>query len=227
MVSYCPLIIPVRPFNTLNLASSMPSDSKRDVAPPSSKGVPAPTPKPPTGWQKFWQGQRENLQILAIALALAILIRGLVAEPRVIPSDSMVPTLLAGDRLVVEKVSYRLHSPQTGDIVVFEPPPVLRTLGYRPDQAFIKRVIGRAGQVIQVKAGQVYVDGNPLVEKYIAEPPEYAWGPAIVPAHHLFVMGDNRNNSNDSHVWGFLPEANVIGRAWLRFWPWQRWGRIS
>lgn len=205
----------------------MPSDPKSKVAPAPTSNSPASPPAPSAKRHKFWQSQRENLQILVIALALAILIRGWVAEPRVIPSDSMVPTLLAGDRLVVEKVSYRLHPPQTGDIVVFEPPPVLRTLGYRPDQAFIKRVIGRAGQVIQVKAGQVYVDGNPLVENYIAEPPDYTWGPAIVPAHHLFVMGDNRNNSNDSHVWGFLPEANVIGRAWLRFWPWQRWGRVS
>lgn len=205
----------------------MPSDPKLNVAPAPASNTPASSPPPSARGQNFWQSQRENLQILAIALALAILIRGLVAEPRVIPSDSMVPTLLAGDRLVVEKVSYHLHPPQTGDIVVFEPPPVLRTLGYRPDQAFIKRVIGRAGQVVQVRAGRVYVDGEPLVEEYIAEPPEYAWGPAIVPANHLFVMGDNRNNSNDSHVWGFLPEANVIGRAWLRFWPWQRWGWVS
>ncbi|WP_448561860.1 signal peptidase I [Trichothermofontia sp.] len=201
----------------------MPSDPQSRVAPPAAQPL---APESLSGWRKFWQSQRENLQILAIALALAILIRGLVAEPRVIPSDSMVPTLLAGDRLVVEKVSYRLHPPQTGDIVVFDPPPALRTLGYRPDQAFIKRIIGRAGQIVQVKAGQVYINGEPLREDYIAAPPAYSWGPAIVPAHHLFVMGDNRNNSNDSHVWGFLPEANVIGRAWLRFWPWDRLGRV-
>ncbi len=204
----------------------MPSDPKPNVAPATPSLTPDTPAQPSARGQHFWQSQRENLQILAIALALAILIRGLVAEPRVIPSDSMVPTLLAGDRLVVEKVSYRLHPPQTGDVVVFAPPPVLRTLGYRPDQAFIKRVIARSGQVVQVRAGHVYVDGEPLLENYIAEAPEYAWGPAIVPAHHLFVMGDNRNNSNDSHVWGFLPEENIIGRAWLRFWPWQRLGQV-
>jgi len=203
----------------------MPLDPQPHTQPAAAQSQ-APVPESPAGWRKFWRGQRENLQILAIALALALLIRGLVAEPRVIPTDSMVPTLRAGDRLVVEKVSYRLHPPQTGDIVVFEPPPTLRTLGYRPDQAFIKRVIGRSGQVVQVQAGRVYIDGEPLVEDYIAAPPEYRWGPAIVPAHHLFVMGDNRNNSNDSHVWGFLPEENVIGRAWWRFWPWERLGRV-
>lgn len=180
------------------------------------------TPVPPKGWRAWW----DNFQILIIALVLALLIRTFVAEPRFIPSDSMAPSLAIGDRLVVEKVSYRLHPPKLGEIVVFDPPPQLQLQGYAKNQAFIKRVIGTAGQTIQVSRGQVYIDGQALKEPYIAEPPEYNWGPETVAPGNLFVMGDNRNNSNDSHVWGFLPEENIIGRAWLRFYPFSRIGRL-
>lgn len=173
----------------------------------------------PPAWLRVWRSQKENLKTLLIALVLALLIRGVVAEPRFIPSISMEPTLAVGDRLVVEKLSYRFHPPRVGEIVVFHPPAVLQAVGYGADQAFIKRVIAGPGQVVQVHNGQVYVDNQPLMEGYIAEAPHYELGPVQVPEHALFVMGDNRNNSNDSHVWGFLPEANVIGRATFRFWP--------
>jgi len=172
-----------------------------------------------SAWLRVWRSQKENLKTLLIALVLALLIRGFVAEPRYIPSISMEPTLAVGDRLVVEKVSYRFHPPRVGEIVVFHPPAILQAVGYGADQAFIKRVIAGPGQVVQVHNGRVYVDNQPLSERYIAEAPQYELGPLRVPEHTLFVMGDNRNNSNDSHVWGFLPEANVIGRATFRFWP--------
>ena len=177
-------------------------------------------------WSRFWKSQRENFQILAIALTLALFIRAFVAEPRFIPSDSMVPTLLVGDRLVVEKLSYRWQFPHTGDIVVFDPPLQLQTQGYSKEQAFIKRIIGLPGQTVQVRQGKVYVNNQPLTEPYIAEPPAYEWGPQQVPDEQFFVMGDNRNNSNDSHIWGFLPKQNIIGRAWWRFWPFSRIGQF-
>jgi signal peptidase I len=176
--------------------------------------------KPDTSWQKAWNSQRENLQIVIIALGLAILIRAFIAEPRFIPSDSMLPTLDIGDRVVVEKISYYLEPPKTGDIVVFSPPEQLQ------DQAFIKRVIGLPGQTVTVNKGLVYLDDKPLVEKYIAEPPKYQWGPYRVPENQYFVMGDNRNNSNDSSRWGFLPKQNIIGRAVVRFWPLERIGKV-
>ncbi len=179
-----------------------------------------------SGWSRFWKSQRENFQILAIALSLALLLRAFIAEPRFIPSESMLPTLQLGDRLIVEKVSYRLHAPNTGDIVVFDPPMQLQLQGYAKDQAFIKRVIGQPGQTIRIHKGQVYVDDQPLTEPYIAEPPNYEWGPATVPEDHFFVMGDNRNNSNDSHIWGFLPKQNIIGHACWRFWPGERLGQV-
>lgn len=175
---------------------------------------------------RLWQKQKENIQILVVALLLAFLIRTFVAEPRFIPSESMVPTLLVGDRLVVEKISYHFHPPATGEIVVFAPPDALQAEGYTKEQVFIKRIIGRAGQTIEVKQGKVYRDGKPLTENYIAQQPNYEMSVADIPQGTLFVMGDNRNYSNDSHIWGFLPEENIIGRAVFRFWPLDRFGPV-
>lgn len=177
--------------------------------------------------QRTWQKQLwENLQILAIALLVALALRAFIAEPRYIPSDSMIPTLEVGDRLAIEKISYHFHAPERGDIIVFDPPQQLQLQGYGKDQAFIKRIIGQPGQTVQVQRGKVYIDHQPLEEAYIAEPPDYNWGPQQVPDHQFFVMGDNRNDSNDSHVWGFLPQEQIIGRAVFRFWPLNRIGLI-
>ncbi len=177
-------------------------------------------------WLKVWRSQQENLQLVVIALCLALLIRTFVAEPRYIPSDSMIPTLQLGDRLVVEKVSYRFRPPATGDVIVFEPPQPLQLLGYAKDQAFIKRIIGKPGQIVNVDDGRVYLNSQSLQEDYIAEPPNYQWGPKRVPENEFFVMGDNRNDSNDSHIWGYLPRKNIIGRARFRFWPLNRIGFV-
>jgi signal peptidase I len=174
----------------------------------------------------FWQKLRENGQTIVIALVLAFIIRTFIAEPRFIPSNSMFPTLETGDRLVVEKISYRFHPPVTGDIVVFEPPLQLLMQGYEKSQAFIKRTIATPGQTVAVKDSIVYVDDRPLQEKYIAESPQYNLEPIQVPEGELFVMGDNRNNSNDSHIWGFLPQQNVIGHAVFRFFPFSRFGKV-
>jgi signal peptidase I len=139
----------------------------------------------------------------------------------------MIPTLDIGDRLVVEKVSYHFNPPTTGDIIVFEPPEILQLQGYTKDQAFIKRIIGLPGQTIDIKNGVVYIDDRPLEEDYITELPDYLWqGPVKIPEDQYFVMGDNRNNSNDSHIWGFLPKENIIGRAVFRFWPFERIGLV-
>ncbi|MBD2449216.1 signal peptidase I [Nostoc sp. FACHB-152] len=180
------------------------------------------TPASPKGWRSW----RENLILVAIALCLAVLIRTFVAEPRYIPSESMVPTLYEGDRLVVEKLSYHFQPPTTGDIIVFQPPEELQRRGYPKNQAFIKRVIGLPGEIIKVANGKVYLNGQLLQEDYIAEPPNQPFPPVQVPADQFFVMGDNRNDSNDSRYWGFLPRQNIIGRAVFRFWPLNRIGLI-
>jgi signal peptidase I len=191
-----------------------------DRSPPEST---PPTPLLAQLWQKWG----ENIQILVLALGLAFLLRTFVAEPRYIPSESMLPTLEIGDRLIVEKLSYYSHPPHRGDIVVFAPPPQLQEQGYQGDQAFIKRVIGLPGDTIAVQDGRVFVNQQLLTEAYIAEPPNYLMSPMVVPSAQLFMMGDNRNNSNDSHVWGFLPKVNIVGHACFRFWPLERFGGIG
>ena len=206
---------------SLGLANSTPESIKAE----ESTVVKEPQDQEDRG-SKLWQQLRENLQILAIALALALVIRAFVAEPRFIPSESMLPTLEVGDRLVVEKISYHFRAPAIGEIVVFDPPQQLQLQGYAKDQAFIKRVMGTPGQIIQVKDGKVYRNNVPLQEDYIAEPPDYQMPAVQVPEGQLFVMGDNRNNSRDSHAWGFLPQQNIIGHACFRFWPMTRIGRV-
>lgn len=176
---------------------------------------------------QFWQKWRETIQILFLALGLAFCIRTFVAEPRYIPSESMLPTLEIGDRLIVEKLSYYSHFPQRGDIIVFAPPPQLQEQGYLQEQAFIKRVIGLPGDRVAIQNDRVYINQQPLFENYIAEPPNYEMSPIVVPPDQLFVMGDNRNNSNDSHIWGFLPQENIVGHACFRFWPLERFGRVK
>lgn len=180
-----------------------------------------------------WQSLKENAILIAIALLLAFIIRTFIAEPRFIPSESMVPTLAIGDRLVVEKVSYRFSPPKFGDIVVFQPPSELQkdlqNRGYAnpKDQAFIKRIIGQPGQAIAIQNGIVYLDGKPLQENYIAAPADQPFPEVEIPPKHFFVMGDNRNNSNDSRYWGFLPQENIIGHAVFRFWPLNHFGGIK
>lgn len=201
------------------------SDLEKQGSPPSEPADASTKGKIPakSDWRQLFI---DNARLVAIALAIALFVRIVIAEPRFIPSPSMVPTLAVGDRLLVEKVSYRLHAPRQGDIAVFEPPPQLQEYGYLPSQAFIKRVIGLPDQTVQVSQGKVYVDGQALAEPYIAAPPEYEMPPVQVPAGSLFMMGDNRNDSNDSHVWGFLPIQNVIGRAAFRFWPLDKVGFV-
>lgn len=201
------------------------------MPPKDPASLPKPNPpelRPPThsGSRSWWQNQRENVLTLLWALLLAFAIRTFVAEARWIPSDSMLPTLEEGDRLVVEKVSYRFHPPHRGDIIVFYPPAKLNF-----DGAYIKRVIGLPGDRMRIADGLVFINGIPLQEDYIYAPPNYSCpgercpgigvqgSDFLVPPHSYFVMGDNRNDSQDSHVWGFLPEENIIGNTIFRFWP--------
>jgi signal peptidase I len=176
---------------------------------------------------KLWQSWGENIKILIAAVILATVIRTFVAEPRFIPSASMVPTLEPRDRLVVEKISYKLHPPAYADIVVFAVPPQLQAEGYQADQAFIKRAIGLPGDRISLKNGRVYRNDVALTEPYVTITPKPEDIPNItVPANEIFVMGDNRNNSNDSRYWGTLPMQNLIGKAVWRFFPLDRWGKL-
>jgi signal peptidase I len=167
----------------------------------------------------------ELLKTLVSAGILAIGIRACVAEARYIPSESMLPTLEINDRLIIEKISYHFRKPKRGDVVVFSPTEALKQENYQ--EAFIKRVIGIPGDVVEVKNKTVYVNGQKLREKYILEPPQYDYPPTKVPPGQYLVLGDNRNNSYDSHYWGFVPLKNLIGRAAVRFWPPDRLGTLN
>lgn len=176
-----------------------------------------PEEKPSSPWIEPWI---EAAQTVGLSIVLALGIRTFVAEARYIPSGSMLPTLEVNDRLVIEKISYLFHAPERGDIVVFHPP---AAAGEQfAHDAFIKRVIGLPGERVAVKDGKVYIDEKPLAEGYIASLPAYSWGPNTVPPGSYLVFGDNRNNSDDGHVWGFLPGDRIIGRATVRFWPFNR-----
>lgn len=167
----------------------------------------------------------ELLKTLVSAGILAVGIRACVAEARFIPSESMLPTLEIDDRLIIEKISYRFREPERGDVIVFSPTEALKEQNY--NEAFIKRVIGTPGDVVKVAQGKVYVNGKELSENYILNPPQYQYGPTKVPEGQYLVLGDNRNNSYDSHLWGFVPLENIIGRASVRFWPPNRLGNLN
>ncbi len=175
--------------------------------------------------QKTWLFIKDTAQVLFFAVLLTVVLRSYVVEARQIPSGSMIPTLQIGDRLLVDKITYKFNELHRSDIVVFAPPPEAQVGEKKSD--YIKRIIGFPGDKIQVTNHRVLVNDKEIKEPYIAEPPEYDFGPAIVPDDSLFVMGDNRNNSFDSHAWGFLPMDNVKGRAFFRFWPPNRIGVIK
>ena len=167
----------------------------------------------------------EGIKTIGLSAILAFGIRSFVAEARYIPSGSMLPTLQINDRLIIDKVSYKFTSPERGDIVVFNPTEALEKQNFH--DAFIKRVIGIPGDKVEVKGGRVYVNDQALREKYIDEQPNYRYGPVTVPPNSYLVLGDNRNNSYDSHYWGFVPRDKIIGRAIVRFWPLNRAGEVD
>ncbi len=195
----------------------------------------APEPKVENPWV-------ETIKTIGLSVLLAFGIRTFVAEARYIPSGSMLPTLHIDDRLIIDKVSYLFADPVRGDIVVFNPTAQLEKEKYR--DAFIKRVIGLPGDRVAVKGGKVYVNGKLLSENYLDEPPAKDWStndryasdelykvpwPAdgIIPKDQYLVLGDNRNNSYDSHYWGFVPKDKIVGKAVVRFWPIDRAGGID
>ncbi len=154
----------------------------------------------------------EWVRSIAIAVVLAMLIRLFLFEVFVVEGASMFPTLDDHERLVVSKLVYRLNDPQPGDIVVFS---------YSPHRDFIKRVIGVSGNRIEIKGGEVFVNDLPLEEPYLLEEPDTEFGPVVVPAGCVFLMGDNRNNSmdsRDSNV-GCVSIDKVKGKALFIFWP--------
>jgi len=163
-----------------------------------------------TSLKTFFRSALEIAQVLVMALVLYFLIDSVVARVRV-QKISMEPTLVPGEILLVNKLAYRFGNIERGDIITFQYP--LNT-----EMDYVKRVIGLPGDEVNVSGGKVFVNGIELEEPYISAPPEYE-GTWNVPEDSLFVLGDNRNPSADSHVWGFVPLQNVIGKAFAVYWP--------
>jgi len=168
---------------------------------------------------------------LLIWIAIALIIRWQVLEPRWIPSGSMIPTLQIQDRILVEKITPRINQKlnkhlNLNTIVIFKPPTILTEAGYSDGSALIKRVVGLPGDKIEVTNGKLYRNEKEINEPWIQEPIQYEMESINVPENSLWVLGDNRNNSLDSHVWGALPEKNLIGTALARYWPLKKIGPI-
>ncbi len=166
-------------------------------------------------WGRF---ALDLVETLVLAVVLFVGINAVSARVRV-DGTSMVPTLQDGEFVLVNKLSYRFGDVTRGDIIVFHFP-------LNPTEDLIKRVIGLPGDQVKVENGQVFVNGEMLNETYIAAAPNYAseWQ---VPAGNFFVLGDNRNNSSDSHSWGLLPSDKIVGKAVLIYWPPPFWKVIQ
>lgn len=161
---------------------------------------------------------REFLETLVLTAVVFLGIH-VVAQNFTVDGHSMDPTLQNGQTMWVLKLVYWFHPARTGDIVVIKYPK-------DPTQDFIKRVIGMPGDKVAVHDGHVIVNGVALIEPYIMDMPDYTVPTFTVPAGNYWVLGDNRNNSNDSHIFGLVPAAYIIGQAWLTYWPPTLWGLV-
>ena len=176
-------------------------------------------------WFRSEEG-KEDIKTYFFSLAIALLLRFTIIEPRFIPSLSMYPTFDVGDQLAVEKVTKRVKPLYRNEVVVFNPPQAFKDIVQgqygdkkRAGEALIKRIVAVAGDRVEVKSGKLYINNEQQDESFVAEDAEYQFGPVDVPPDSVLVLGDNRNHSLDGHIWGFLPAKNVIGRAVFVYWP--------
>jgi signal peptidase I len=186
---------------------------------------------------------RELVETIAFTLLIYLLVRNFLFENYRVLGHSMDPTLEDAQLVMVNKLGYRLHAPERGDIVVFYDPRTdapgiiertinqlkeIFTLGRlqsdRPK--LIKRIVGLPGEVVEIRDGAVFIGGRPLSEPYIASLGRYSQPPTQIPEGQYFMLGDNRNNSSDSHYWGTLPREKILGKAWISYWPPRLWGVI-
>jgi signal peptidase I len=198
--------------------------------PPSADAAETADESEPTGVrrarrrQSSWRNFIEWVVVVVGAVLVAIVLRLLVVQAFYIPSASMEPTLEIGDRVLVNKLAYRFGEPERGDIVVFERPPASATGGV---DDLIKRVIGLPGETVEAHDGQVFIDGQPLEEPWLPDgtfTPDFA--PDDVPEDTVFVLGDNRTNSEASNQFGPIDDELIVGRAFVRIWPVSRAGGL-
>ena len=200
-------------------AGAAPPPSGNGSGGAESSGEPVPPPRRDTK-RSTKRAALEWGILIAVAILIAIVIKTFLFQAFYIPSESMVPTLEVGDRVLVNKLSYRLHDVHRGDVVVFERPPAAATPG--DDSDLIKRVIALPNETIEGRNGRVYIDGKRLAEPYLPKGTISDFNgmpPFKVPPDTYWVMGDNRQNSRDSRFFGPVPTDLIVGRAFLRVWP--------
>ncbi len=194
-----------------------------DLAPETVSEQPPLPPESLEGKSSVWEGiggaVRELVETLLLTLVIFLLIRFAMQNFRV-EGFSMEPNFHDGQFLLVSKIEYMFHPPQRGDVIVFRYP-------NQPSRDFIKRIIGLPGDQVEIRNSQIIVNGGPLREIYPLNVGSYNFGPATLGAEEYFVLGDNRNNSSDSHSWGMLPTKNIIGKAWFSYWPPQWFGVVQ
>jgi len=160
---------------------------------------------------------RELVETLILTLVTYLLVRTFLFETYRVVGQSMEPTLQQDQRLIVSKLSYRLHEPQRGDIIVFHDP-------QDPSRNLIKRIIGLPGEILEIRNGQVFINEQQLTEPYLTSISGRSEAPVPIPDGYFFVMGDNRNNSSDSRSWGVLSADQIVGKAAFTYWPARLWG---
>jgi signal peptidase I len=158
----------------------------------------------------------EIIGTLLAGIAIFVLINVSV-QYSIVEGSSMEPNLRDGQRLLINKIAY--SNPQRGDVIVFPPPHIANS-----EKDFIKRIIGLPGEVIEIKAGVVYINGSPLDEPYITDNADITMSLTVIPDGQYFVLGDNRGNSSDSRGGWTVPGENIVGKAWLSIWPPEDWG---
>ncbi len=169
---------------------------------------------------------REWVESIVIALVLALAVRTFIVQAFKIPTGSMRPTLLEGDRILVNKFLYRFKEPERGDVVVFKYPE-------DPKRDFIKRLVGKGNEKISLQEGRLLINGEKVTEGAFGERYYYNQGlygqekePVQIPPGHFYVLGDNSASSRDSRFWGFVPRRQIVGKAFLVYWPLTRIRRI-
>lgn len=163
---------------------------------------------------------------ILIAIVIVLFLRHFIIGMYYIPSGSMIPTLDLNDQVVVTKMSYRMHEPERGDIIVFKFP--INEKQGLPEEDYVKRLIGLPGESLEIKDNKVLINGEPLTEPYIAEDTNMSdFGPVSIPEGEYFMMGDNRNHSNDSRYWGNVDREYLIGKAQAIYWPITNWTVLS
>ena len=161
---------------------------------------------------------RETLETILLTVIIFLVLNTATGRFQV-RGSSMEPTLRDGQYLVISKLVYWVHPPERGDIIVFQPP-------NNPSDDYIKRIVGLPGERIEIRNGAVWVDGSLIEESYLTDLGSYSGAWTLGDGEH-FVLGDNRNNSSDSHSWGVLPQENIIGKAWLCYWPPEEWSLVA